>query len=221
MVKYYYTDKNKKELQTVIKSVTNDNGKCFVELEDSIFYPQGGGQKGDKGTLEVDGVTYNVANTVKDENFNSILVMAESLDESLVDKTVNCTLDWDFRYRQMKLHTCLHVHHVVMQQLLGTTIVNPKLSTIEDGFAVNKYNEDDFDNSIIEAANQKFLEIIKNDIEVVTYADEQNENFRYWKGLDTVIPCGGIHVDKLSEIGEVSIEVNHKKKAVSIKIALK
>lgn len=34
------------------------------------------------------------------------------------------------------------------------------------------------------------------------------------------IPCGGIHIDKLNEIGNTKIDVTHKKKTITIKITL-
>lgn len=54
MIKYYYEQKDKKELQTKIIDVFEENGKCFIWLEDRIFYPQGGGQKGDHGCLIIE-----------------------------------------------------------------------------------------------------------------------------------------------------------------------
>ena len=39
MIKYYYEDKYKKELTTNIVDYFEENGKYFIRLEDSIFYP--------------------------------------------------------------------------------------------------------------------------------------------------------------------------------------
>lgn len=221
MIRYYYEDKCKSELDTVITNISVVEGKCFVELEDSIYYPQGGGQKGDRGVLEIEGNRYNIKNTVKDENHNSLLLMEDELDSSLIGKTVKCYLDTDFRTRQMKLHTCLHIYHVLIEQVKGSIINNPKLSTIEDGFAVNRYDETEFDATILDEVTANFMEIIKQDIKVETYPDDNDPNFRYWKCMDRIIPCGGIHVDSLKDIGDVEVEVSHKKKAISTRIILK
>lgn len=39
--------------------------------------------------------------------------------------------------------------------------------------------------------------------------------------MNYIIPCGGVHVDKLNEINDVDIEITHKKKAITVKIILK
>lgn len=44
---------------------------------------------------------------------------------------------------------------------------------------------------------------------------------KFKKCMNYIIPCGGIHVDKLNEINDVDIEITHKKKAITVKIILK
>lgn len=97
----------------------------------------------------------------------------------------------------------------------------PTLSTIEDGFAINKYKEGSFAYELLEEVTSKFLELIQTNTEVVTYADEMNENYRYWKCMDCIIPCGGIHGSFLNEIGSVFVETKYKKKEITIKIILR
>lgn len=221
MVKYYYEEKNKKELSTIIKNIIIENDKCYVELEDSIFYPQGGGQKGDRGYIVLGGKKYNIINSIKDENYNSILVMEDHINKGNVGERVECYLDWDFRYKQMRLHTALHIYHALIEETKKEKLNNPILSTIEDGYAINKYDENDLDIHILDEVTQRFRELIKSDIKVITYPDKEKENFRYWKCMDYIIPCGGVHVDNLNEINDVDIEITHKKKSITIKIILK
>ena len=171
MIRYYYEDKNKKELSTKIIDVFEENGKCFVKLEDSIFYPQGGGQKGDRGYLIIDNQKYNIVNSIKDGDYNSVLIMEQKIEKEHIGKDVNCYLDWDFRYRQMRLHTSLHLFHILIEELKGTKLDNPSLSMIEDGFAVNKYDENAFDINILDEVTKKFKELIKTDTKVLTYPD--------------------------------------------------
>lgn len=221
MIKYYYEEKNKKELKTKIIDIFEENGKCFIRLEDSIFYPQGGGQKGDHGYLIIDKQKYNIINSIKDEDYNSILIMEQEIDRKYIGEDVECHLDWDFRYRQMKLHTSLHIYHALIEEVSGTKLDNPLLSTIEDGYAVNKYDENAFDINILEEVTKRFKELIKTDTKVTTYPDKEKENYRYWECMNYVIPCGGIHVDNLNEINDANIEITHKKKAITVKIILK
>lgn len=221
MIKYYYEEKNKKELNTKILEIFEENDKCFIRLEDSIFYPQGGGQKGDRGYLIIDNQRYNIINSIKDEEYNSILIMEDIIDKKYIGFDVECHLDWDFRYRQMRLHTSLHIYHVLIEKISGTKLDNPLLSMIEDGYAVNRYDENSFDINILKEVTSKFKELIKTDTKVITYPDKENGNYRYWECMNYIIPCGGIHVDNLNEINDVDIEITHKRKAITIKITLK
>lgn len=221
MIKYYYEDKNKKELSTKIIDIFEENNKCFIRLEDSIFYPQGGGQKGDRGYLIIDNQKYNIINSIKDEEYNSILIMEQEIDKNYIGANVECYLDWDFRYRQMRLHTSLHIYHALIEDMSEIKLDNPLLSTIEDGYAINKYDENAFDINMLENVTKKFKELIKSDVKVTTYPDKKRANYRYWECMNYLIPCGGIHVDNLNEIDDVDIEITHKKKAITVKIILK
>ena len=221
MIKYYYEDKYKKELTTNIVDYFEENGKYFIRIEDSIFYPQGGGQKGDRGYLLVDDKKILIINTIKDENYNSVLIVDQEPDKTFVGKEAKCFLDWDFRYRQMILHTSLHLYHALIEEIGNIKLDNPLLSTIEDGYAVNKYDENAFDINILEDVTKRFNELIKSDTKVITYPDCEKNNYRYWECMNFIIPCGGIHVDNLNEINDVDIDISHKKKAITIKITLK
>lgn len=217
MIKYYYEDKTKKELTTKLLESFEENGKYFARLEDSIFYPQGGGQKGDRGYLIIGDEKYNIINTIKDENYNSILIVDRLIDIKYIGQAVTCFLDWNFRYRQMRLHTALHLYHYTIESIKGSAVDYPLASNIEDGFAYNKYDENSFDMSILDKVNEMFYDLIKTDNQVKTYPDLEKEHYRWWECMNYKVPCGGVHVDKLSEIGNVNIETYHKKKVITIK----
>lgn len=221
MKKYYYTDKDKKQLDTHIVDIFERDNKCFVKFEDSLFYPQGGGQKGDRGFIEVDGKRFAVANSIKDEFLDSISLLEVNLDKKYLGMPVHCSLDWEFRYRQMRLHTALHLYHSLIAEISHQKLDNPILSIIEDGYALNKYEDSAFDISVLDEVSKRFRELTSQNIEVTTYPDSENPNYRYWKCLDFLIPCGGVHIDNLREIGDVYIEITHKKRSITVKITLR
>ena len=223
MKKLYYEDKYLKENTTKIVKTFEENGKYYVMLEESIFYPQGGGQKGDRGYLTIDDQRYEVLTTVKDEEFNSVNILDRPVEEKYLDSEVKAYLNFEFRYKQMRLHSALHSYHMVLEKVMGETLEYPISSNIEDGFAYNRYNETAFDPALFIEATKQFLELIKTDEVETTYKDPEadNPNFRIWECMNYRIPCGGIHVDKLSDIGEVTIETSHKKKVNTVKIFVK
>ncbi len=173
----YHQDPYRKELNTTLKFSFEDDGKYYVELAETIFHPQGGGQKGDKGTLIIDGQNYAVVNTIKDENSSngSVLMVEQEVPESAKGQEVQSILDWDFRYRQMMLHSALHLHHCMIEQVEGKRVKPPKTATIEDGFAYNRYDKKVVSEETLKKANTLFMDAISKGGEVVTCDDEDTE----------------------------------------------
>jgi misacylated tRNA(Ala) deacylase len=80
-----------------------------VLLDRTVFYPTGGGQPGDSGVLVLpDGSELAIANTVKDEEGIAHLCDEGAARPSPGDK-ITARLDWDRRYRHMRMHSCLHL----------------------------------------------------------------------------------------------------------------
>ena len=102
----YQTDAYLKEFSATIVSV--DTGTRAVVLDQSAFYPGGGGQPCDFGTLEVAGVTYPVEKVKKqgDDVFH-FLGGADPLPDP--NSTAFATLDWARRHQLMRTHTALHI----------------------------------------------------------------------------------------------------------------
>ncbi|MDR1392210.1 MAG: hypothetical protein LBJ09_03360 [Clostridiales bacterium] len=216
----YYKDKYLKEIETKIEYISNQNDKCYIKFEKSIFYPKGGGQKGDRGKFFIEEKEFKIIDSVKDEKNESISILEFDISDKFQGETVKCILDWNFRLNQMKLHTCLHLHHCIIEEIGKKNIPYPKISSIEDGFAFNKYENSDFDIKTLEKINERFLELLKTNIEVKTYPDANKKGFRWWEFDKNKIPCGGIHVSKLSEIGDIKIDTSTKKSKINIKFTL-
>ncbi len=85
-----------------------------VVLDTTVFYPTGGGQPGDSGTLEWDGKALSIATTVKGEGDQVVLVPAEPRELPSLGAHVTQSLDWDRRHRHMRVHTALHLLSVVV-----------------------------------------------------------------------------------------------------------
>ena len=100
-----------------------------IELDRTIFYPQGGGQMCDTGALVRDGgERVVVADTRKGEAPDSVLhVVAAGASLPAVGETVALEIDWARRYALMRLHTALHVMScVVVAPVTGGNIAPDK-----------------------------------------------------------------------------------------------
>ena len=102
----YQTDAYLKEFSATITSV--DAVTRAVILDQSAFYPGGGGQPCDFGTLEVDGVVYPV-DKVKKQGDDVLHFLGGSDSLPPVNSASRGTLDWVRRYQLMRTHTALHI----------------------------------------------------------------------------------------------------------------
>jgi misacylated tRNA(Ala) deacylase len=86
-----------------------------VALDRTVFYAQGGGQSGDRGTLELeDGTVLPIVNTVYDSDRATILhMLAEGAALPRLAMRVIARVDWELRYKRMRAHTALHLLSVV------------------------------------------------------------------------------------------------------------
>src|ERR1044072_8982377 len=86
-----------------------------VRLDRSIFYPTGGGQPGDTGVLRWDGGEARVVDSVKADGNDGLPVLGPDSPRPAFGTTVHAVLDWDRRYRHMRMHTALHVMSAVIK----------------------------------------------------------------------------------------------------------
>lgn len=86
-----------------------------VRLDRSIFYPTGGGQPGDTGALRWDGGEAKVVDTIKADGNDVLHILASEAPRPAPGVAVHAVLDWDRRYRHMRMHTALHVMSAVIK----------------------------------------------------------------------------------------------------------
>jgi misacylated tRNA(Ala) deacylase len=86
-----------------------------VRLDRSIFYPTGGGQPGDSGMLRWNGGETRVVDTVKADGGDILHLLAADSPRPPVGTRLHALLDWDRRWRHMRMHTALHVMSAVIQ----------------------------------------------------------------------------------------------------------
>ena len=100
-----------KEADAVVTAV-EDRG---VRLDRSIFYPTGGGQPGDTGVLRWDGGEAKVVDSIKGDGGDVLHVLAADAPRPSAGASIHAIIDWDRRYRHMRMHTALHVMSAVIK----------------------------------------------------------------------------------------------------------
>ena len=85
-----------------------------IILDQTLFYPTGGGQPGDSGHITWAGSSLTIATAVKGEGDTIVLVPSEPRALPPRGARIEQHLDWDRRYAHMRVHTALHLLSVVM-----------------------------------------------------------------------------------------------------------
>ena len=197
-------------------------------LNQTLFYPMGGGQDWDQGIIKSNGKEINVLEVKGREKISHLVEPNHNLE---IGQTIEAKIDWDRRYRHMKMHTAQHLVSALAYELFdGTKTVGNQLKYDKSRIDFNPIN---FDEEMISKLVNETNYLIENGAELnvkMMTRDEINEimppertNMNLIppnvEELRVVIigdnldlcPCAGTHVQNISEIGGIQF-LNKKSK---------
>ncbi|HIH19230.1 TPA: alanyl-tRNA editing protein [Candidatus Micrarchaeota archaeon] len=125
----------------------------FVVLDQTVFYPRGGGQPWDTGKLVRSGVEFPVVAVVKAEGNASHEVSKPGLQQG---DEVECFIDWERRHRLMRMHTAGHILSAIMFRQAGILITGNQLDTGKTrfDFSMENFDKQAFQSLVDEANSQ-------------------------------------------------------------------
>ncbi|RTZ05480.1 alanine--tRNA ligase [Flavobacterium sp. GSP27] len=199
-----------------------------IVLDKTPFYPEGGGQVGDKGTLvcSASSLTLGSANETieiidtKKEN-NLILHLAKKLPENINAGFV-AKVNQDLRSLSSRNHSATHLMHQALRSILGThveqkgSLVNPNYLRFDfSHFAKMTETElqqvEDFVNAriqeqlpLIERRNIPFAQAVQEGA-IALFGEKYGDEVRAIKFGESMELCGGIHVKNTAEIWHFKI----------------
>lgn len=192
------------------------SGPEGVILDQTVFYAEGGGQPGDCGALVLsDGSALTVTNTQRRADDVIVHSLAAGLAPPPVGTRVTARIDWDLRYRHMRMHTCLHLLcSLVPFPVTGGSIARDKGRLDFDMAAgLDKPAVESALNALISAdhaVDYRFIsdeELAANPALVRTLAVAppigRGRVRLVAVGEVDLQPCGGTHVARTGEIGRV------------------
>ncbi|HEY3180754.1 MAG TPA: alanyl-tRNA editing protein [Casimicrobiaceae bacterium] len=191
-----------------------------IELDRTIFYPQGGGQLGDAGVLlRENGEQIAIADTRKGDGIDSVLHMpVAAAPWPEVGETLTLEIDWERRYKLMRLHTALHVMScVVVAPVTGGNIA-PDKGRLDFDIDMSQLDAEKIEREtnllIARGVETETVWITDEELdarpELVKTMSVQPPRgagrVRLLKipGID-LQPCGGTHVKNIAEIGGIRV----------------
>lgn len=191
-----------------------------IKLDRTVFYPLGGGQPGDSGRLVLaDGGSIEIVDTRKgDSHLEVIHTPAPGSAWPAVGSRVVAELDWERRYRHMRMHSCLHLLCAVVEgDVTGGQIGDgkgrldfnlPDTTLDKDRIAAELNRLIDGDHPVVARwiSDQGLAaapELVR------TMSVKPPMGFGRVRLLDIagvdLQPCGGTHIRRTSEIGPIAV----------------
>ena len=188
-----------------------------ITLDQTAFYARSGGQPGDVGQLTTNGNTINIIDTIKDQE-NNIIHIAENNIELAIGEKIQGTINWDKRYKHMRMHSALHLLcSVIPLDVTGGQIGYDKsrLDFNAQDYKIEKEEIEYKINTLVKEDHEISYQWITNielgrQPELVRTMSVQppkiNEKIRLVKISNVDLqPCGGTHVKSTAEIREIKI----------------
>jgi misacylated tRNA(Ala) deacylase len=208
-----------------------------IALDRTVFYPQGGGQTGDRGTLLLeDGTVVPIVSTIYDADRATILhVPAEGTALPRPGARVIARIDWELRYKRMRAHTALHLLSVVAPYPVTGGSVGDAEGRLDFDSGEAVLDKTDVERRLNElialdrAVSQRWIadaELDANPSLIKTMSVKPpmgtgRVRLVAIEGLD-LQPCGGTHVARTGEIGRAAVTGIEKKGKINrrVRIAL-
>jgi len=194
-----------------------------IVLDRTVFYPMGGGQPGDTGIINWDTGSAIVVDTRYDDNGTIRHIVEEGITLPAPGEEVRAKIDWDRRYRHIRMHTALHLLGSLLQYGVTGGNISAEKSRLDFDM------EDTIDKEKVNKALKKLIE--KN--HPVSCRWISNEELNAQPDLVRTMsvqppkitgkvrlleienidlqPCGGTHVKSTKEVGQVRIGKVEKK----------
>jgi misacylated tRNA(Ala) deacylase len=195
-----------------------------IRLDRTVFYPTGGGQPGDTGCLRLaSGDTIAIVDTVKGETADDVIhVPAPGTPSPSPGTAVTAEIDWERRYRLMRMHSCLHLLCAVVPGAVTGGQVSDGRGRLDFDVPGSSLDRDAIAaqlNALIAAGHEVTPRWITDEelearpelvrtMSVKPPVGAGRVRLMEVAGLDAAIdlqPCGGTHIRNTAEIGPVMI----------------
>jgi len=204
----YYKNNYLTEFDTIVLNCINEDGKIKVILNETAFYPEGGGQPSDIG--EINGVK-----VIHVEEKNDIIyhIVERPIE---INSKVHCVIDFEKRFANMQNHSGEHIVSGIICGMFNADNVGFHMGKDCVTMDFNTTISEDILREIELKANEAIYKNIDVNTKVISKEQAEAVTFRSKKelmgdirlveipGYD-ICACCGIHVSKTGEIGIIKL----------------
>ncbi len=193
--KFFWKDPYLTQLDTFVNRVKDTD----ITVEQTIFFAFSGGQESDCGTIGDRRVLQ--ARTEGRE----IVYTLENGHGLKPGDQVSMKIDWGRRYQLMRLHFAAEIVLELVVQKLGA--IRKVGAHIAQDKARIDFEWDENIAKVLPDIQKEALRMIEANQEIISAFSDEEQEKRYWeiKGFAKV-PCGGTHLKKTGEIGEIQLK---------------
>lgn len=211
----YFDDNYLKEFDATVTAADGTN----VLLDQTAFYATGGGQPNDTGRLVCNGKEYKVVDVRKSPQ--GVVHVVDQAGIKAGDK-VHGVLDWDRRYRFMRMHTAAHVLSATVNRMTGALVTGKQLGLEQSkiDFSLEQFDKDRIQQFGEEASRtcaagapvktyfMKREDVLKTP-GMIRLAERMPPSIPELRIVEIanvdIQPCGGTHVRDIREIGAIKV----------------
>jgi len=185
-----------------------------VELDRTVFYPLGGGQAGDTGTIG----NWRVVDTRKGASGDAVLHILEPGASPAAGQKLEISIDWERRHRLMRYHTALHLLGSIVKAPVTGGRINDDKAHLDFDIEMEKLVKDDIERRLNELSTSSVetkimwitdaeLDARPDLVRTMSVAPPRGEGrvrLLEIPGVD-LQACGGTHVKNTAEIGKLAV----------------
>ena len=207
----FYKDFYKQQTTAKLLKILNINNKINLIFDKTVFYPEGGGQPSDIGTITINNEEYQVTYASKINNIvlHQIQVPEDEIKETenklqkQIGQEITEEIDWDRRITLARHHSATHLVVAAARKILGNHIwqagAQKGLTRSRIDLSHYKRISQEELNQIEKLANQYVMDNVEINIEWLTRNEaEKRYGFTLYQG--GVVPGDSIRVVKIPEI---------------------